>query len=133
MAISVEMSVEVFLITYREIFQNEARLKDLHGSEYQKQSAQIALDRGDMEKLGLKEGERVLAENELGEVIVSARPSDSDPHPGLAFMAKSPWSNALLSDETCSPGAQSAKTKLKLSPSSQELTTVFDLLERMRT
>jgi formylmethanofuran dehydrogenase subunit D len=126
------MSIELILITYREIFQNEARLKDIHGSECQKKSAQITLDKGDLEKLGIKEGARVLAENELGGVIVSARPSDGDPHPGLAFMVKSPWSNALLSGETCSPGAQGAKTKLKLSPSSQELTTVFDLLERMR-
>jgi formylmethanofuran dehydrogenase subunit D len=127
------MDAEVSIVTFRDIFQYEAGKKGRYTEEYQKLSAQIILDKQDMAKLSVKDGERVKVENDIGMVVVAAKTSDDDPHPGLAFMTNSPWSNQLVRDDVCEtsiPGFKSITARI--SPSGEELTKIGDLLERMK-
>lgn len=127
------MDAEVSIVTFRDIFQYEAGKKGRYTEEYQKLSAQIILDKQDMAKLSIKDGEMVKVENDVGVVVVAAKTSDDDPHPGLAFMTNSPWSNHLVRDDVCNtsiPGFKSITARV--SPSSEELTKIEDLLERMK-
>ncbi|MDM7912488.1 MAG: molybdopterin dinucleotide binding domain-containing protein [Methanotrichaceae archaeon] len=127
------MEVEVSIVTFRDIFQYEAGKKGRYTPEYQDLSAQIILDKQDMAKLGVKDGARVLVENDVGKIIVAAKASDDDPHAGLAFMTNSPWSNHLVRDDVCEtsiPGFK--KIAAKVSPSGEEITKIGDLLERMK-
>ena len=89
--------LEVSIVTVSDIFQDEARSKSRFSDEYKNQSAQIILDKQDMTALGARDGQRLLVKNDVGSVVVVARPSQ-DAHPGLAFMYNSPWSNQLASD-----------------------------------
>ena len=90
------------IVTFQDIFQYEARKKSRFSEEYRKLSAQIMLDKQDMARLGVKDGQRS-SRTRMGGVVVAAKISDDDPHPGLAFMINSPWSNQLVRDDVCDP------------------------------
>jgi formylmethanofuran dehydrogenase subunit D len=127
------MEAEVSIVTIRDIFQYEAGKKGRYTQEYQDLSAQIILDKQDMAKLGVKDGGKVKVENDVGSVIVAAKTSDDDPHPGLAFMTNSPWSNHLVRDDVCETSIPGFKRiTAKVSPSDKEITKIGDLLERMK-
>jgi formylmethanofuran dehydrogenase subunit D len=129
--------VEVKIVTYRDIFQYEAQRKGRYSEEYKKLSAQIMLDKEDLEKLGIKDGSRVLVKNGIGRVVVTARLSDEEshpyPHPGLAFMIDSPWSNQLLGDPVDETGIPELKDiSAQVDPTEEQVTGMKELLERIR-
>jgi formylmethanofuran dehydrogenase subunit D len=127
------MEAVVSIVTFRDIFQYEAGKKGRYTPEYQDLSAQIILDKQDMASLGVKDGGKVKVENDVGSIIVAAKATEDDPHPGLAFMTNSPWSNHLVRDDVCEtsiPGFK--KIAAKVSPSGEDITKIGDLLERMK-
>lgn len=127
------MAVDVKVVTYRDIFQYGAEKMGLHSEEYLKLSASIILDKGDMARLGVAEGGKVLLENELNRIVVNATASADKPHPGLAFMIKSPWSNQLEGDESCPAGASGFRgIRAVVSPSSEGITQMDEILQRLR-
>ena len=93
--------MEVTIVTVRDIFQDEAGRKSRFSDEYKNLSALIILDKQDMGRLAAKDGQKLLVKNDVGSVVVAARTSEDDAHPGLAFMYNSPWSNQLVSDDVC--------------------------------
>lgn len=124
---------EVTIVTFRDIFQYEAGKKGRYSDEYQNLSAQIILDKQDMAKVGMKDGGKVKVENDVGSIIVAAKTSDDDPHPGIAFMTNSPWSNNLVRDDVCETSIPGFKSIIaKVSPSNEAITKIGDLLERMK-
>ncbi len=127
------MEIEMTIVTFQDIFQNEARKKGLYTDEFRQLSAQIILDKQDMNRLSLKDGQRVLVKNEVGGVVVAAKTSDDDPHPGLAFMISSPWSNQLVRDDFCNASIPGFKRiAARVSPSEENATQVSEILQRMR-
>jgi formylmethanofuran dehydrogenase subunit D len=125
--------IEVKIVTFRDIFQYEAQMKGRYSEEYKKLSAQIMLDNEDLERLGIKEGGRVAVKNGNGSIVVAARLSDDEPHPGLAFMIESPWSNQLVGDpaeKTCISELKSFSAEVE--PAEDPVTEMKELLERMR-
>jgi len=127
-------SVEVSVVTMRDIFQDEAGRKSRFSDEYRDRSAQIILDRQDMTGLGAKDGQRLLVKNEVGSVVVTAKTSEDDAHPGLAFMNNSPWSNQLVSDAVGEGGVPCIKSiKAAVSPAEGSVTPISELLARMRS
>ncbi len=125
---------EVRIITFRDIFQYEAGKKGRYTDEYKKLSAQIILDKGDMDKIGAKDGGNVLVENEVSKVVVTAKLSDDEPHPGVAFMINSPWSNQLIRDDLCETSIPQFKSiAAKVSSSNEDITKIAELLERMKS
>ncbi len=126
------MDLDVTIVTYREIFQYEAQKEGRYSEEYRKLSAAITLDKGDMAKLGVKEGQSVSVSNEVGRVVVKALASEDEPNPGIAFMVNSPWSNQLVRDDVCDTSIPGFKRiTAKVSPSSEKITGVSELFKRM--
>jgi formylmethanofuran dehydrogenase subunit D len=101
--------------------------KGLGSEEYQKRSAQVFLDKADIEKLGLKDGQKARVENDLGTVVVVANLSVDDAHPGLAFMVQSPWSNQIMGEDACQEGAPRAK----ISPTEDQVTGISEIFNRI--
>ena len=127
------MEAKVIIVTFRDIFQYEAGKKSRYSDEYRQLSAQILLDKQDMAGLGVKDGQRVMVGNELGRIVAAAKASEDDPHPGLAFMTNSPWSNQLVRDEVCEtyiPGFK--RIEAVVSPTEEAITQITELLQRMR-
>ena len=131
------VEVEVTLVTMRNIFQDEAGRKSRFSDEYRDLSALIILDKQDMAGLGVKDGQKLLVKNDTGSVVVAAKTSETsedDPHPGLAFMNNSPWSNQLVSDavsDTSIPGFKNIKAAV--SAAEENVTQISELLARMQS
>jgi len=126
--------VEVTIVTVRDIFQDEAGRKSRFSEEYKNLSALIILDKQDMIRLGAKDGQKLLVKNDVSMVIVAARASEDESHPGLAFMYNSPWSNQLVSDDLCGgsiPGFKSIKATLSLAEGN--ITQIDELAARMKS
>jgi formylmethanofuran dehydrogenase subunit D len=127
------MEATVTIATFRDIFQNEAEKKSRYSEDYRGLSAQIILDKQDMANLGVKDGQNVLMKNEVGQIVVTAKTSEDDPHPGLAFMVKSPWSNHLIEDDICEMSSpEFKKTSAQVSPSGEDITQISELYLRMK-
>jgi formylmethanofuran dehydrogenase subunit D len=126
--------VALTIVTVRDIFQDEAGRKSRFSDEYKNLSALIILDKQDMARLGAKDGQRLLVKNDVGSLVVAARTSEDDAHPGLAFMCNSPWSNQLVSDDLCDgsiPGNRFIKATL--SPSEENITPISEIQARMQS
>ena len=127
------MSVDVKVVTFEDIFQYEAGEKSRFSDEYRQLSAVILLDRQDMASLGVKDGDKVLVENEISKIVVAAKTSDDDPHAGLAFMPNSVWSNQLERDDVCDPSVPGFKgITAKVAPSQGEVTQISEIVQRLR-
>jgi formylmethanofuran dehydrogenase subunit D len=127
------MDAKVIIVTFRDIFQYEAGKKSRYSDEYRQLSAQILLDKQDMAGLGVKDGQHVMVGNELGRIVATAKASEDDPHPGLAFMTNSPWSNQLVRDDVCETSIPGFKRiEAVVSPTEEAITQIIELLQRMR-
>jgi len=127
------MEASVTIITYRDVFQYEAEKKSRYSEDYKKLSAQIVLDKQDMANLGIKDGQSVLVKSDEGSVVVAAKTSDDDPHPALAFMIRSPWSNQLVKSEVCEPGTPGFKgIPAKVSSSGEKITDILELFQKIK-
>ena len=102
--------IKVKIITYRDIFQDKAMIENRFGEEYRNRSAVLKLDPADLKQLNVKIGDTVSLKNSFGRIVVKAEESGYEtPHRGIAFMPKSPLSNALVSDETGGTGVPKFK------------------------
>jgi formylmethanofuran dehydrogenase subunit D len=127
------MVAAVTIVTFKDIFQDEAEKRSRYSDEYRKLSAQIILDQQDMANLGAKDGQSVLVKNDMGSIVVAAKTSDDDPHPGLAFMISSPWANQLVRDDVCDTSVPGFKRiSAQVSPSGENVTSISELFKRMK-
>ncbi len=126
--------VEVTIVTYRDIFQEEAKEIGRYSDEYRDLSALILLDRSDMKLIETEDGQTVQVETDGGMVVVTARQSEEDEeHPGLAFMPNSPWSNQLVSGDTgTSKIPEFKRIKAEVSATDKDVETISELVERIR-
>jgi formylmethanofuran dehydrogenase subunit D len=121
------------IVCFEDIFQYEAGEKSRFSDEYRQLSAVILLDKQDMASLGLKDGDKVLVENEISKIVVAAKSSDDEPHAGLAFMINSVWSNQLLRDDICNARVPGFKgITARVAPSQGEVTQIPEILQRLR-
>lgn len=131
------MAEEIVLtiVTVRDIFQDEAGRVSKFSDEYQRLSALIILDKGDMARLSVSDGERLLVKNDIGAVVVTAKAIEDEPHPGIAFMNKSPWANQLVSEgegKSDIPGFNSITATAARALKGADVTGIDELLSRMR-
>jgi len=121
---------DIKITTYRDIFQAEAAERDRFGEDYQKLSAVIYMSKTDIQKMGIKSGDRVKISNSFGIIVVETKESKRDEPGGLAFMVNSPWSNSLVSGETGGKGIPEFKNiDAKITISKEEITTLDKLMK----
>jgi formylmethanofuran dehydrogenase subunit D len=126
--------VQVTIVTVRDIFQDEAGRKSRFSDEYKNLSTLIILDKQDMIRLEAKDGQKLLVKNDVGSIVVAAKTSEDDAHPGLAFMYNSPWSNQLVSDNVCDGSIPGFKNiKATLSTTGEDITQISELQARMQS
>jgi formylmethanofuran dehydrogenase subunit D len=87
-----------------------------------------------MIRLEAKDGQKLLVKNDVGSIVVAARISEDEAHPGLAFMYNSPWSNQLVSDDVCEGSIPGFKNiKATLSTTGEDITQISELQARMQS
>jgi formylmethanofuran dehydrogenase subunit D len=121
---------DIKITTHRDIFQAEAAERDRFGEEYKKLSAAISMSKIDLQKMGLKSGDRIKISNSFGSLVVQIKESKREEPGGLAFMVNSPWSNSLVSGETGGKGIPEFKNiDAKISLTKEEITTLDKLMK----
>ncbi|MFB3764810.1 MAG: molybdopterin dinucleotide binding domain-containing protein [Methanotrichaceae archaeon] len=125
------MSAEIRIITFEDIFQHEAEEKGIYTDDYQKLSARIIMDKQDTAKIGVKEGQNVKIENDVGSIVVTVKLSDDEPHPEMAFMTATPWASRLIREDICETGRPD-HIIARISSSNEETTKLSELLEKIK-
>ena len=85
---------------------NQGKLKD----EYKKVTSTLEMNKDDMEKMGLVDGDKVKLSNEIGETIVSCigkKPEDLSE--GVLFIPYGPPSSQLMASDTAGSGMPLSK------------------------
>ena len=127
------MPVDVKIVCFEDIFQYEAGEKSRFSDEYRQLSAVILLDKQDMASLGVKDGDKVLVENEINKIVVAAKTSDDEPHAGLAFMPYSVWSNQLVRDDVCDARVPGFKGIIaRVEPGQVEVTQIPEIVKKLK-
>ncbi|MCG7849453.1 MAG: formylmethanofuran dehydrogenase [ANME-2 cluster archaeon] len=108
---------DITVVTYRDVFQSSACEEDRNGKECERLSAVIVLDTAEMKRMGVRDGANVRLTSKWGSIVVKAVFSPRDEQKEIGFMVNSPWSNALVSDETTGgiPEFKNIKVKIKVS------------------
>jgi len=111
-------SVKVLVISGRTLGQGRAMEKGKTTSDYESAVAVCELDATAMEALGIKDGEAVVVQTELGRTTVRAK-LNKDLHPGIAFIPLGPYFNSLLdsyTQHTGMPGFKSLHASIVAAP-----------------
>lgn len=125
--------LKVTVVTVRDIFQSEVAEINRFGEDYKRMSALILLDKSDAEREGIRDGSNVVVESDNGKVVVVAKLSE-DPHPGLAFMPNSPWSNRIIPAETDDTKIPNFKNVVaRITVSKENVPDIEDLLREIVT
>ena len=84
------------LIVARSFETDVESVKDKFSSEYQDSAAIVRLNKGDLQRLGLKDGGSASVKAKAGSIIVRAFGDDKVPE-GSAIVPYGPWALALVS------------------------------------
>jgi formylmethanofuran dehydrogenase subunit D len=125
------MPADLTIVTFREIFQYEAKKKGRYTDDYRNRSTVLFLDRQDLAGLGIKDGSKVRVENRVGTVVLTAKLADDDSHQGIAFMVESPWSNQLLADDACQASGL-RRISARVTPTNEPATEISEIFKWMK-
>lgn len=82
------------------------KLKD----EYRQVTSTVEMNALDMERMGLKEGDKVRLRTAIGETVVQCKPRKPEDLPsGMLFMAYGPPSSQLMAGDTAGTGMPISK------------------------
>ena len=126
--------IEATLISGRTIGQGESMEKSKLSSDYTKNTAICELDKSDMAKLGVKDGDIVRVSSEAGEVVLTVLTTQQGPHEGIAFIPLGPWANAITgigSDSTGMPPFKGFKVKVEPAKKGDVVLTARELLKEL--
>ncbi len=123
---------ELLVVTYRGIFQEVEEALGIYSDSYREESAVLFLDGSDALGRKIEAGRPILLETATEKVVVVAKISE-EPHPGIAFMPRSPWSASLLPAEVGEGGLlQLKRFRARASPAGEAVTTIEEIGERIR-
>jgi formylmethanofuran dehydrogenase subunit D len=99
--------IRLVLIAGRSLKQGTGMNMGKESSEYRQAVATLELNRQDMARLGLQDGEAVRLKTRYGEAIAQGQGADLPA--GLAFIAYGPVSGQLMGAETHASGMPNSK------------------------
>lgn len=120
--------IELTLVTGRTVGQGET-IESKLSSEYMGYTAICELNEGDMNALGVKDGDAIKVSNQEDEIVVYAKSSSIDK--GIAFIPLGPWANAIVPEGTDSTGMPAFKGfKVKAEKTDEEVLDAKQLIGR---
>lgn len=103
------MPAEFLLIPGRTSRQGTSLNEGKYTSEYQEEINTLKMNPGDMQRLGIADGDRVRMWNEVGEVVVPCQSGKDELPPGLLFISYGDKSSRLMGGETHGSGMPDSK------------------------
>ena len=103
------MPETLILIPGRTSRQGTGLNEGKYSADYQSEINTLLINPGDMQKLGVQEGDHVRMWNEHGSVTVSCKSAKDECPPGLAFISYGDKSSQLMDGETHGSGMPTSK------------------------
>ena len=100
---------EFILIPGRTSRQGTALNEGKYSDAYKEEISTLRMNPGDMQRLGLADGDRVRMWNEFGDVVVLCQSGKDELPPGLLFIGYGDWSSRLMGGETHGTGMPDSK------------------------
>lgn len=119
----------VSLLTGRTIDQGCGKEYGKLSKEYVENVAVCEMNSKDMEKLNIRDGDKVKVTTEFGSVTVTAKKSRRIRSPGIIFIPYGPWANLILTSDTHSTGMPLLKgVQAEVEPTDETVLSLEDLL-----
>jgi formylmethanofuran dehydrogenase subunit D len=103
------MSETFILIPGRTSRQGTSLNEGKYSEEYQQEINTLLMNPGDMQRLGVADGDRVRMWNTMGEVVVWVKSGKEELPPGLLFISYGDMSSRLMGGETHGSGMPDSK------------------------
>ncbi len=116
------------LIVARSFETDVESVKDKFSSEYQDSAAIVRLNKGDLQRLGLKDGGNANVKAKAGSIIVRAFGDDKVPE-GSAIVPYGPWALALVSVPKDGSPPQRHGESVTVTRTDEKVTSLENLLE----
>ena len=122
--------IEVVVITGRTTDQGMT-IDEKLSHEYMKAVSICEMNEKDMEKIGVKEGDRVLVKSELGEVVLYVKKVEEDLQPpeGVVFIPMGPYANRVVGVLTGSGTPQYKGIKATVEKTNRNVPYIEEVLE----
>ncbi|WP_423793294.1 tungsten-dependent formylmethanofuran dehydrogenase subunit FwdD [Methanocaldococcus indicus] len=121
------------LNTGRTIWQGEGIEAGKNLKLYKKAAAVVYINKEDMEKLGVKEGDKVKVKSSFGSVVLYVKEADERNPEGHIFIPMGPWANVVVDPDTTSTGMPYLKGSpdqfVKIEKTDEEVLDMEDLMK----
>ncbi len=104
-----QQKLHVTLLTGRTIEQGVGKEYGKSSHQYYDACSMVYMDKGDMQKLGVKHGSNVLVTTPNGSVVLKAVKHPRGSMSGMIYIPYGPWANSIVSNATTSIGMPSFK------------------------
>lgn len=98
--------MEVRLCNARSLEQNKMMVKEPGSKSYVESTAVVLLRKEDMDRYGIKNGDKVKVTTKFGAVVVKAYQTD-ETKKGIALMPNGPWFNSITDPDIDATGNNS--------------------------
>jgi len=121
-------NAELKLVIARSFEADIESTKDILSKEFAETAARVRLSKGDLKRLGIKDGGHASVKSKVGMIVLTAYGDDKVPE-GTAVIPYGPWAFALVSvpDDNSSP--QFHGVQVTVTRTEDEITPLEKLLE----
>jgi len=84
----------------------------------------------DMQKLGIKDGDRIKITTKYGSIVLTARRSKKIQQPGIVFIPYGPWANYVIDSSTEGTGMPLLKgLPAYIEPTAEEVLSIKEMID----
>jgi len=125
--------LEILILTGRTIDQGCGKEIGKTSKEYVESVAICEMNEKDMEKLRIRDGDRVKITTKFGSIILTAKKSRRIRSPGTAFIPYGPWANYVMGTDTDGTGMPLLKgVPAHVEPTDEKSSTIKDLIDSIK-
>jgi len=122
--------LRVLIITGRTINQGCHKERGKLSKEYAESTSICEMSEEDMQKLGIKDGDRIKITTKYGSIVLTARRSKKIQQPGIVFIPYGPWANYVIDSSTEGTGMPLLKgLPAYIEPTAEEVLSIKEMID----
>ena len=122
--------MRVLIITGRTINQGCHKERGKLSKKYAESVSICEMSEEDMQKLGIKDGDRIKITTKYGSIVLTARRSKKIQQPGIVFIPYGPWANYVIDSSTEGTGMPLLKgLPAYIEPAAEEVLSIKEMID----
>jgi len=122
--------LRVLIITGRTINQGCHKERGKLSKKYAESVSICEMSEEDMQKLGIKDGDRIKITTKYGSIVLTARRSKKIQQPGIVFIPYGPWANYVIDSSTEGTGMPLLKgLPAYIEPTAEEVLSIKEMID----